>query len=128
MRKLSSIDEQKFPNPNGGEDVIWNGEKFVGKQTVASDVLAYPMSNSRMGWNDDLTTFHEEMSNGEHPIDKASFDLAIRNLKKYYFSLPNRGGADFRNRLFWWYFTTTVTSFVSIFSNCRCRYYCENIT
>jgi hypothetical protein len=92
MRKLSSINEQKFPNPNGGEDVRWNGEKFVGKQIVASDVLVYPMSNSRMGWDDDLTTFREEISNGEHPIDKASFDLAIRNLKKYYFSLPNRGG------------------------------------
>ncbi|MDR1375309.1 MAG: class I SAM-dependent methyltransferase [Holosporaceae bacterium] len=89
---IYSTNKQKFPNPiKGEEEIVWNGKKFVG-ESYAEGVLVYPMSTSPTGWNDDLTGFHEEISNGQHPIDKASFDIGIENLKKYCPILSNSDG------------------------------------
>ncbi|MDR2067404.1 MAG: class I SAM-dependent methyltransferase [Holosporaceae bacterium] len=41
------------------------------------------MPNAPDGWQDDLTDFHEEISNGNHPIDMASFDKALENIAQH---------------------------------------------
>ena len=68
-----------FPSPDGrGTDVLWNGREFEGH----GPVLCYPMPNNPEGWDDSLTDFHEEVSQGHLPIDEASFSTALERVKR----------------------------------------------
>ncbi|MDR2645918.1 MAG: class I SAM-dependent methyltransferase [Holosporaceae bacterium] len=88
---MCSPSKQIFPHPTKHEDVIWNGKEFVGKPSFEG-VLAYSMPNAPTGWDDNLTDFHEEISNGRHPIDEASFITGIANIKKYCPNFKQGGG------------------------------------
>ncbi|MCL2000050.1 MAG: class I SAM-dependent methyltransferase [Planctomycetes bacterium] len=70
--------QRRYPNPEGGDDIFWNGVDFIDKKS-AFGVLRYPMPKQPAGWSEALTDFHEEISDGRHPIDKASLETAMRN-------------------------------------------------
>ncbi len=58
----------------------WDGQYFVyGEQ--CSPVLEY--SENFAGWSDDLTTLHEEATGDSHPVDIASRNDAIFQIKKF---------------------------------------------
>ena len=78
----------KFPNPEGGNDILWNGTEFIDKDKKFG-VLSFPMPNLPGGWSDSLTDFHEEISDGRHPIDKASFQIAMENCFSFAYSGDN---------------------------------------
>jgi SAM-dependent methyltransferase len=73
---------QQFPPPPGASDpVLWSGGAFeVGERR--KPVLAYALG-SESGWNDDLTSFHENLAGKDHYIDRASRANAVRCLKKF---------------------------------------------
>jgi SAM-dependent methyltransferase len=57
----------------------WNGQNFVfGDQSTP--VLEY--SENFAGWSDDLTALHEEAAGDSHPIDLASRNDAVAQVKK----------------------------------------------
>lgn len=63
-----------------GEIPLWVGNGFqIGDQLTK--VLQY--STNILGWNDDLTHFHEESAGDQHFIDRASRDHAIQQLKQH---------------------------------------------
>jgi len=71
----------KFPIPPGYlHEPIWMGNGFqIGSETIP--VLQYTACD--LGWNSDLTTFHEaEADQGNHYIDRASRLHACWELKK----------------------------------------------
>lgn len=58
---------------------IWTGRDFqVGEERTK--VLHYSTNNA--GWNDDLTTYHENAAGDNHFIDQASRHYALTQLKK----------------------------------------------
>lgn len=58
---------------------LWEGNGFrIGDEFTK--VLQYSINT--LGWNDELTFFHEETAGETHFIDKASRDHAIQELKK----------------------------------------------
>lgn len=62
-----------------GDIPFWDGNGFrIGDQFT--QVLQYSMNH--LGWNDDLTFFHEESAGDHHFIDRASRTHAIQQLKK----------------------------------------------
>ncbi len=63
-----------------GESPKWDGQAFVfdGKRTA---VLEY--SENFAGWSDALTALHEEAAGGEHPVDLASRNDALEQVKKF---------------------------------------------
>jgi ubiquinone/menaquinone biosynthesis C-methylase UbiE len=68
------------PVREGGVAPSWNGEGFhVGDECVS--VLEYSINH--LGWNDELTEFHEESAGDHHFIDRASRDHAISQLTKH---------------------------------------------
>ena len=69
----------KLPPPlNAASSPEWVGGGFrLGQQIVP--VLEY--SENFEGWSDDLTTLHEEASGESHPIDVASREDALRQLR-----------------------------------------------
>ncbi len=71
----------QWPSPPGcSQEPVWTGRRFqVGGAEVP--VLSYGVGES--GWNDDLTAFHEDTAGTDHPIDRASRDHAVRQLKQY---------------------------------------------
>ncbi len=67
------------PVTNHGALPIWEGNGFrIGDEF--SKVLQYSINN--LGWNDELTFFHEESAGDQHFIDRASRDHAIDQLKR----------------------------------------------
>jgi len=76
-----------YPLIPSGEKPIWDGNCFhLDKRKVR--VLKY--SSNLIGWDDDLTAFHEvEAGNGQHPIDIASRNRAIEELQ--YHGFPSDG-------------------------------------
>lgn len=59
---------------------LWKGNGFqVGNEF--NKVLQYSINT--LGWNDDLTFFHEESAGDQHFIDRASRDHAIQQLKTH---------------------------------------------
>jgi SAM-dependent methyltransferase len=59
------------------ERPVWTGHGFrVGG--VYRDILSYEAGESN--WTDDLTTFHEDTAGSDHPIDRASRELALSGL------------------------------------------------
>lgn len=66
------------PVTEGTAIPLWEGNGFrVGADFIK--VLQYSINT--LGWNDDLTTFHEETAGDQHFIDRASRDHAISQLK-----------------------------------------------
>ncbi len=69
-----------LPPPFGLEDnPVWDGQQFLIDGSSLS-VLEY--SENFAGWSDDLTALHEEASGDSHPIDIASRQDAIAEVKK----------------------------------------------
>ncbi len=70
-----------FPVPPGySERPVYDGNGFViGSQRVP--LLVYEPGVS--GWTDDLTNFHEDLAGDSHPIDVASRNRAIAELRKH---------------------------------------------
>lgn len=67
------------PISSENEIPSWEGNGFrVGNEFTK--VLQYSINT--LGWNDDLTFFHEESAGDQHFIDRASRDHAIQQLKK----------------------------------------------
>ena len=58
----------------------WDGRNFVFGD-FKTPVLEY--SENFTGWSDDLTKLHEEAVGNEHPIDLASRNDALEQVKKY---------------------------------------------
>lgn len=57
---------------------MWTGTAFrLGDRTVP--VLSYEAGES--GWTNDLTVFHENTAGANHPIDRASREMALRGLE-----------------------------------------------
>lgn len=80
-----------FPNPSGlGKPVAWTGKEFEG----VGRVLAYSMPSNPDGWNDGLTDFHEEISHGEHPVDRQSMLTAMDNIQYAFQKGKYEYGAD----------------------------------
>jgi SAM-dependent methyltransferase len=68
------------PIKSGADAPIWDGEKFcIGSKSV--QVLEYDWDSS--GWNDELTSFHEDTAGDNHFIDIASREYAMRQILKY---------------------------------------------
>lgn len=68
------------PTTIEGPTPLWNGNGFqIGNEFTK--VLQYSLNN--LGWNDDLTSFHEESAGDQHFIDRASRDHAIHQLKNH---------------------------------------------
>jgi ubiquinone/menaquinone biosynthesis C-methylase UbiE len=66
--------------PRGDAAPVWTGHGFqVG--TSLCPVLSYAVTASN--WTDDLTVFHEDSAGEHHPIDIASRQHAIGELKQY---------------------------------------------
>lgn len=69
-----------------GDIPRWEGNGFrVGNEFT--NVLQYSINT--LGWNDDLTSFHEESAGDQHFIDRASRDHAIQQLKSHLSSKSN---------------------------------------
>lgn len=72
--------DNSFPWPRlpGGGQPRWTGHGFEvdGRR---HGVLAFAVGAS--GWSDDLTSFHEEQSSADHPIDLASRRRAVAQLR-----------------------------------------------
>jgi len=71
-----------WPSPgpeSGAADVTWTGRGFevAGK---ADPILSFEVDHS--GWSDDLTVMHEGTSNGDHPVDVASRERALEELRR----------------------------------------------
>jgi SAM-dependent methyltransferase len=63
--------------PESSERPVWTGRGFrVGERNLG--VLSYAPSESN--WTDDLTAFHEDTAGSDHPIDRASRELALSGL------------------------------------------------
>jgi hypothetical protein len=63
------------PVPGCADPPIWTGRGFrVGERDMG--VLSYAAGASN--WTDDLTTFHEDTAGSDHPIDRASRELAYQ--------------------------------------------------
>lgn len=71
------------PIKEGAEIPKWDGKGFRIDQEF-TQVLQY--SNNDLGWNDELTDFHEETAGDNHFIDCASRDHAISQLKQRVYS------------------------------------------
>ena len=69
-----------LPPPSGySASPVWAGQYFVlGDQHI--QVLEY--SENFAGWSDDLTSLHEEAAGDSHPIDLASRNDAVAQIKK----------------------------------------------
>src|SRR6266568_281181 len=57
----------------------WDGQNFVFGDQI-TPVLEY--SENFAGWSDDLTALHEEAAGESHPIDRASRNDAVAQVKK----------------------------------------------
>ncbi len=69
-----------LPLTHDGIAPLWLGNKFqVGENFLK--VLSY--SSNNLGWNDELTSFHEASAGDQHFIDRASRDNAIFQLRKH---------------------------------------------
>ncbi|MBA2450941.1 MAG: methyltransferase domain-containing protein [Chloroflexi bacterium] len=70
--------EYPWPTPSGASDSPeWLGRGFrLGDERVS--VLSYQIGDS--GWTDELTAFHEDTAGSNHPIDRASRELALEPL------------------------------------------------
>ena len=65
---------------------LWEGSGFrIGDEFTK--VLQYSINN--LGWNDELTFFHEESAGEQHFIDRASRDHAILQLQKHLKKINN---------------------------------------
>jgi len=70
-----------LPAPQGNPlKPLWDGQCFVFGD-VRTPVLEY--SENFAGWSDDLTALHEEAAGDSHPIDLASRNDAIAQIKKF---------------------------------------------
>jgi len=68
-----------LPPPAGfSGNPIWNGYEFL-IDGVSQEILEY--SENFSGWSDDLTALHEEASGNNHPIDVASRQDAIAQVR-----------------------------------------------
>lgn len=73
------------PVSENSEAPIWNGKSFsIGNQNL--QLLEYGFNND--GWNDDLTSFHEENAGENHFIDKASRNYALGQIKRHIQNKP----------------------------------------
>lgn len=68
------------PTTPQGITPIWRGDGFQIGQDYCS-ILQY--SENNQGWNDELTSLHEESVGDQHFIDCASRDHAIQQLQKH---------------------------------------------
>lgn len=69
-----------LPPPAGGaQSPEWDGKNFI-YGDVCTPVLEY--SENFAGWSDDLTALHEEAAGDSHPIDVASRQHAIEQVRK----------------------------------------------
>lgn len=69
-----------LPPPAGGSfSPQWDGQNFVLGNKI-TPVLEY--SENFAGWSDDLTALHEEAAGDSHPIDLASRNDAVAQVKK----------------------------------------------
>ncbi len=71
-----------------GISPTWTGKGFSIRQEFLLPILEY--SSNLDGWNDDLTTLHEEAVGTEHPIDLASRRMVLENLRPFLGTQPNR--------------------------------------
>lgn len=70
-----------LPPPEGySVSPKWDGRNFV-LEDQSTPVLEY--SENFAGWSDDLTELHEEAVGSSHPIDIASRNDALAQIKKY---------------------------------------------
>ena len=78
--KLSSF---KWPIPNGEiAESKWEGHYFQHSSGKKSGVISCTEACSN--WSDELTLLHEaEAGQGDHPIDRASREMAVRTLREY---------------------------------------------
>jgi SAM-dependent methyltransferase len=87
--RSASLDTFAWPTPpQSASAPQWNGREFRLEQMKPSSVLSYTETDSH--WSDDLTLLHEaEAGQGDHPIDVASRQLALRALQDH---LPEGAG------------------------------------
>src|SRR4051812_10233337 len=80
MKPWAPVLEQLPPRGSGEPQPKWIGRGFiVGERTVP--VIEY--SSELSGWDDALTTMHEDAAGGDHPIDTASRRIAVKGLRQY---------------------------------------------
>ena len=74
------------PLLQNGPVPIWTGQDFqVGKERTK--VLHYSSNNA--GWNDDLTSYHENAAGDNHFIDQASRHYTLTQIKKHLSTVTN---------------------------------------
>ena len=72
-----------LPPPAGSaQSPKWDGKNFI-YGDFCTPVLEY--SENFAGWSDDLTALHEDVSDGSHPIEVASRQNAIKQVRKNVF-------------------------------------------
>jgi SAM-dependent methyltransferase len=71
--------------PGSDEAPVWTGDGFnlAGRRLA---VLSYATGQS--GWTDDLTSFHEDTAGSNHPIDRASREVALAGLQHLVSEVP----------------------------------------
>lgn len=74
------------PITTDGGTPLWEGDGFRIDNDFTK-VLQYSINT--LGWNDELTFFHEESAGDQHFIDQASRTHAIQELKKHLYNKKN---------------------------------------
>jgi SAM-dependent methyltransferase len=72
-----------FPGPAGQGDVFWNGRMFEMPSGKECRILEYPLSETELGWNDDLDALLKSTTNFDLPIDRASRQAALQSVNEY---------------------------------------------
>src|SRR4051812_43717345 len=80
MNPGAPVLERLPPCTSGEPPPRWTGRGFV---VGARAVPVVEYSSELSGWDDSLTTMHEDAAGGEHPIDIASRRAAVRALQRY---------------------------------------------
>jgi SAM-dependent methyltransferase len=81
MTSISGLDNFSWPRlPGEFEMPVWRGGEFrLGAQKRR--ILAFDVAESH--WSSELTSLHEEKAGANHPIDRASRQLAVDSLQRF---------------------------------------------
>ena len=81
MIASSGLDNFPWPKPEDTDETpVWCGDAFV-LGDKRHRILEFDEAKSH--WSAELTALHEEEAGANHPIDRASRQLAVRSLKRF---------------------------------------------